>query len=173
MLCLSQSILNQPILSLRLGGPIATSGQPIINPNNLKIEGFYAVDKFNGQSSILLTQDIREIGSQGLVVNDNDALTEPEHLVRLRDIIEINFTLIGKPVQTVSGDKIGKVTDFAIDSSSFYVHKIYVSQSLLKNFSGGSLSVDRTQIHEITNRRIVINDLAKDSRIRASAPVPA
>lgn len=166
------SLVGQPILSLRSGGQIAASGQPIINPNNLKIEGLWASDRSSSQL-ILLTQDVREVGSDGLVVNDHDALSEPEHLVRLKEVLELDFVLLGKPVQTLSKDRLGKVSDFAADTTSFFVQKLYVSQSLMKNFSGGSLSVDRNQIQEITNHRIIINDLTKDSRVRVSAPAPA
>ncbi len=171
MLVLSQTVFNRPVMSLRTGGQVAAAERPIINPNNLKIEGFYCSDHYNNQQLILLSQDIRDNIDQGLVVNDHDVLTEAHELVRLQEVLDINFVLIGKPVQTVSHEKVGKVSDFALDSSSFYIQKLYVSQNLLKSFSGGSLSVDRTQIHEITNRRIIINDLLQGHP--AGAPVPA
>ena len=40
-----------------------------------------------------------------------------------------------------------------------YLQKIYVGQSLLKNFTGGNLGIDRTQIVEITDRKIVVQEL--------------
>lgn len=171
MLVLSQTVFNRPVMSLRTGGQVATAERPIINPNNLKIEGFYCSDHYNNQQLILLSQDIRDNIDQGLVVNDHDVLTEAHELVRLQEVLNINFVLVGKPVQTVSHEKVGKVSDFALDSSSLYIQKLYVSQNLLKSFSGGSLSVDRTQIHEITNRRIIINDLLQGHP--ASVPAPA
>lgn len=173
MLALSQTMLNRPIMSLRTGGQIATAERPIINPNNLKIEGFYVSDKFSGQQLILLAQDLRDIIEQGLVVNDHEVLTEAHELLRLKEVLDINFVLLGKPVQTISKQKVGKVNDFAVETKSLYIQKLYVAQNLLKNFSGGSLSVDRTQINEITNRRVIINDLTKNSRVRANAPAPA
>jgi hypothetical protein len=54
-----------------------------------------------------------------------------------------------------------------------YVQKLYVGQSLLKSLTGGSLSIDRTQIVEITNRKIVINDLLQGTPEGAPASVPA
>lgn len=169
MLSLSQALLNRPVLSLRTGGQIATTNQPVINPNNLKIEGFYVSDKLSRQTLVLLTQDIREIGENGLIINDHDVLAEVNDLVRLKKTIDFNFILIGKPVQTVSGERIGKVVDFAADSASFYIQKLYVGRSLIKSFSGGSLSVDRTQIQEITNRRIIIADLLKGVPVASPA----
>lgn len=171
MLQLSASLLNRPVMSLRTGTQVATATQPIINPNNLKVEGFYCLDRFDGKQLILLYQDVRDIIPQGIVIDDHDVLAGPEELVRLKDVLELNFQLIGKPVQTVSKQKVGKVSDYAVETATMFVQKLYASQSLLKNFTGGSLSIDRTQINEITNRRIIINDLLKGTPATAAAPI--
>ena len=170
MLQLSGSLINQPVLSLRTGTPIALAQRAIINPNNLKIEGFYCQDGANRKKElVLLYQDIRDIIPQGLIVNDHDVLAEPEELVRLKDILHLNFELLGKPVVTASGDKVGKVGDYATETTSMFVQKLYISQSLFKSFAGGNLGVDRTQIVEITPRKIVINDLEQKVPARVGA----
>jgi uncharacterized protein YrrD len=173
MLQLSASLLNQPVMSLRTGGEIAKIESAIFNPNNLKIEGFYCTDHFSRQKLILLTQDIRDNIKQGIVVNDHEVLSEPDELIRLQPILELNFELLGKPVETMSKHKVGKVTDFAVDSQSLYVQKIYVGPSLIKSLTSGQLSVDRNQIVEITNRRIVIKDLDAPIKGGAVATAPA
>jgi len=170
MLQLSGALLNRPVLSLRTGTRIATTQQAIINPNNLKVEGFYCQDsKERKKQLVLLYQDIRDLIPQGMVVNDHDSLVEPSELVRLQDILALNFTLTGKQVVTISGSKLGKVADYATETTTMFVQKIYVTQSLLKNLTGGNLGVDRTQIVEITNRKIIIQDLAGTIPARAGA----
>jgi len=171
MLQLSASILNKSILSLRTGMPIATITAPIFNPNNLKIEGFYCQDRFDKKELVLLYQDIREMLPQGYVVNDHDVLVEPGDLIRLKEILEIGFELIGKHVETISKVKVGKVSDYAVETETMFVQKIYVSQSILKSLTGGSLSIDRSQINEITPRRIIINELLKTAPATAPAPI--
>lgn len=166
---MSETVLGKEVLSLRTGAPIAEVLAPIINPNNLKIEGFYCRDNSENRRLILLYQDIRDLLPQGLVVNDFDVLAEPEDLVRLKEVLEINFELIGKQVETVSREKVGKVTDYAFESAAMYIQKLYVSQSILKSFTGGNLSVDRSQIHETTPNRIIINDLLQTAPAGAAA----
>lgn len=161
MLQLSESLLNKPIMSLRTGQPVATALEPIINPNNLKIEGFYCTDRFSKEELVLLYQDIRDIIPQGFVVDDHDVLTSPNELVRLKDVMKLGFTLLGKPVVTISKQRVGKVSDFATEMETMYVQKLYVSQSMFKNFTGGNLGVDRSQINEITDKKIIINELLK------------
>src|SRR3989344_5638178 len=174
MFRLSGSILNQKVMSLRTGGQVATVLAAIINPNNLKVEGFYCEDKFEKkQRLVLLYQDIRDIVPQGVVVNDHDVLTPPAELVRLKDIMALNFELTGKPVVSVSKKKIGKVNDYAVETETMFIQKLYVSQSLVKNFGGGGLSVDRGQIVEITNRKIVIQDPQKPVVETEAQPVIA
>jgi sporulation protein YlmC with PRC-barrel domain len=168
MLQLSASILNRPIMSLRTGSQVATATTPIINPNNLKIEGFYCVDKFEGKQLVLLYQDIRDIIPQGFVIDDHDVLTERDELVRLEKVLELNFELLGKQIVTTTKDKVGKVSDYAVETTTMFIQKIYASQSILKSFTGGSLSIDRAQIVEITNKRVVINELLKGAP--AAAP---
>lgn len=173
MLQLSATLFNQQVLSLRTGGQIATASEPIMNPNNLKIEGFHCTDRFDGGQLILLAQDIRDHIAKGFVVDDHEVLVEPGDLVRLQPLIELQFTLIGKPVYTDKKKRIGKVNDFAVDDTTLYVQKLYVGQTLLKSFAGGQLSVDRNQIVEITDRRIIIKDPLKPVKDVATAAVPA
>jgi uncharacterized protein YrrD len=173
MLQLSGSFLNKPVMSLRTGGEVATVLGPIINPNNLKIEGFYCQDRFDNSRLVLLTQDIRDLLKQGFVVDDHEVLTEPGELVRLRKVLEVNFQLPGKLVITVDKHKIGKVVDFAAETTTFYIQKIYVGQSMLKSLSTSQLSVDRTQIVEITNRKIVIQEILKPTKSAVPAAAGA
>ncbi len=160
-------------MSLRTGGQVATATEPIFNPNNLKIEGFYCDDKFNPEQLILLAQDIREHIDKGFIINDHEVLVKPDELVRLQSVLKTAFVLIGKPVVTVNKHRLGKVSDYAADQSSLYVQKLYVSQGLLKSITGGSLSIDRSQIVEITNRKIVVQEPLQGVKDTIPAAIPA
>lgn len=168
MLTLGQQLTGKNILSLRVGRPIGITSEVIINPNNLKIEGWHATDLGDKSKVILLSQDVREILKQGFVVNDHDALTPIDDLVRIKKILDYNFTLIGKNVVTTSKNKLGKVSDYAFEKNGFFVQKLYVSQSILKSFTGGGLVIDRTQIVEITHKKITVND----ATVTEQAPMP-
>ena len=169
MLQLSAMIIKRPILSLRTSSVIGETAGAIINPDNLKIEGFYCQLFGNRSELVLLSQDIRDVLPQGVVVNDQEVLTDPSELVRLNNLIAIRFDPLGKQVVTTNKAKIGKVSDFSVDIESMYIKKLYVTQSLLRNFNGGNLGVDRTQIVEITDKKIVINDLEQKAPARAGA----
>jgi sporulation protein YlmC with PRC-barrel domain len=79
--------------------------------------------------------------------------------------------LLKKPVETVSKEKIGKVSDYAVETTTMYVQKLYVSRSIIRNLTGGGLSIDRSQIVEITNSRIIINDLLQGTPSPVTASI--
>jgi sporulation protein YlmC with PRC-barrel domain len=164
-------LINRPVLSLRTGTEVATALEPVINPGNLKIEGFYCQDSRSKQQLVLVSQDVRDIMSRGFIINDHDQLVQPSELVRLAPVLQLNFSLIGKPVVTTGGTKLGKVGDYSVDTESMFVQKLYVTQSIFKSLNGGNLGIDRSQIVEITDKKIVVNELTQkiNARARASA----
>lgn len=168
MLTLGQPLIGKDVLSLRTGGVIGGVQEAIIDPNNLKIEGWHATNGQKRSHAILLSQDIRDILSRGFVVNDHEALSDPDELVRLKRVLDYKFELIGKSVYTTGKKRLGKVSDYAFEKNGFFIQKIYVSQSLIKSFGGGMLTIDRTQIVEINTKRIVV----KEATVKDGSPVP-
>ena len=175
MLLLSNAYYNRAVMSLRTGGKIATVTEPLINPNNLKIEGFFCQDKFDNRELILLARDVRDYLPQGLAVNDHDVLSEPVDLIRQKELIQIRYQLLQKPVITDKRKRLGKVVDYAVDDISLTVQKIYVGQHLLKNFTTGQISVTRDRIIEVTSKKIVVKDPKQPLRTEApqAAAMPA
>src|SRR5581483_11422954 len=155
-------------MSIRTGNKIGTAVEPIINPHNLKIDGWWC--KVNRQNLVLLSEDVREIIPQGLAINDLDALSSPEELVRYKEVLNIKFQLLDKLVKT-KRHKLGKVSDFSYNDGMF-VQKLYVAKPLVKIFSNEDvLLVDRTQILEVSDSYILVKDT--DVKDTAEEPVGA
>ena len=173
MLQLSKTLLDRPIMSLRTGSHIGTATLPIINPNDLKIEGWHVIDDFEKGALVVLTQDIRDIIPRGIIVDDQDVFTKPEDLLRLQDTLRINFNPLGKHVITNHQRRLGKVGDYAVDMESMYIQKLYVDRSILRSLGTGQLSIDRSQIIEITPKRIVVRDVDEKAGAAAPATMPA
>jgi len=169
MLKLIGTLLNLPVISLRTGSKIALAHTPIINPYNLKIVGWWCRQP-DGKQTILLAEQIREAMANGLAVNDEEALSDPTDLVRHKEILDINFNLMDKPVKT-KRHKIGKVSDFSYNDGLF-VQKLYVTKPMHKVFSSeDTLIIDRQQIEEVTNHYILIKDT--DLKVDAKEMAPA
>lgn len=173
MLRLSNAYYNQAILSLRTGGKIGTAVSPIINPNNLKLEGWYVQDSHEKGERVLPMSEVRDFIAKGIVVNDHDALTETKDMVRLEKIIELRFELIKKSVYTESRTKLGKVEDFAVNDQNNYVQKLYINPPILKGLTQEQLMIDRSAIVEITDKKIVVVDETVKSKAGEPAAVEA
>lgn len=173
MLCLGQSVIGKHVLSLRTGAPVGSVEDIIIDPNNLKIEGWHAQDLFNKRGKIVPSLEVRDILPQGIVVNDHDAMTDPHDLIRLKPVLDLRFVLLNLPVYTDHKKRLGKVSDYAFDKDAMIVQKLYVGQPVMKSFSGGTLMIDRSQIVEITNRRIVVREPTVQEKVVSAAPAVA
>lgn len=151
--------MDIPVVSLQTGRAVATARQPVFNPNNLKIEGWFCAVPGQKQTLFLSSSDIREFGNYGIAINSNDVIAPLEDFVRLEKLFRLNFQLIGKKIETESGKKVGKVEDFAVNIDSLFVQKLYVNQRALGAFIKDQLTVSRTQIREISDKKIVIAEL--------------
>jgi len=173
---MSKSLFNRPVMSLRSGSQIAVAIEPIINPHNLKILGWWCSPRGSQGRLVLLSEDVRELMPQGLAVNDDDGLSSPDDLVRHREILDIKFQLIDKTVRT-KRQKLGKVSDFSYNEGMF-VQKLYVARPVTKIFSSqDTLLIDRTQILEVTDNYILVHDsevkATEEVTVPAGAAIPS
>jgi uncharacterized protein YrrD len=171
MLLQSQQLLNSDVLSLHTGRVIASTYGLIINPDKLEVVGFYCESGGNKDPDILLTQDVRDIAPGKLLVNSHEAVAPASELIRLKDLLDLKFTILDKQVKTESGKRLGKVEEYVVETNSFMIQKLYVKQSILKNLTANSLVIDRQQIIEVSNSAITVTDATVSSPAEAPAQI--
>jgi len=169
MLRFGSSLNNLRIMSLRVGYPIGTTTNPIINPHNLTILGFFCVSQDVPPPALIMTQSIREISGQRLITDSEDEIIHVDDMVRDREIANLNYQLVGKKVVTESKRKLGKIEDYVINSNDFVIYKIHVARTGMGALAGGKLIIDRNQIVATDDKEIVV----KDGFERAPAASPS
>lgn len=161
--------IGAPLVSLQAEAVIAHTGEPIIDPRKLIVVGFYVGPQAKKQTpQVIHTSDIREVSHLGLIIDSAEDIMPLDDLVRLQEIINFGFELIGIPVVDEQGKKYGKVSDYSIDPKSFYVQQLFTQQSLLRSFGSLSKIIHRTQIISITNEKIVIKSAAIKEEVENS-----
>ncbi len=164
MILLGSMLGNTPVVSIQTGGELARLDYPVIDPANLSIVA-YEVHRLNGvvdKTPLLLRiADVRELSDLGLIIDSEDEFVHPEDIVRLQDIYERHFRLVGIRVLDEHRHKLGKVTDFTLESGSFYVQQLTVRRPILKSLNDTELIIHRSQIIEINNTAIVVHSQAK------------
>lgn len=157
MLLLNTQMENTPVMSLQTGSSLGTASNPIIDPRKLKVVAYYVTGPRIQETSVLHTSDVRELGPLGFIVDGVESVMPlDEDLVRLQEVIDLHFSLIGKQVIDEQKKKLGKVIEYTLESDSFLIQKIHVSQSVIKNLKISNLLIHRSQIVELNDRYVMV-----------------
>lgn len=176
MLLQSKQLVGARIMSLHTGTPVGQLGEAIIDPHKLEVVAFYCErQNRNSEELILLVQDVREATANKVLVDSVDELSTAEHLIRLQEVLKLRFGLIDKNVKTVSKKRLGKVDEYVVDTLNFEIQKLYVKQPFLKSLAMQTVVIDRTQIVEVNDRQITVDDatVTKGEPVLASPIAPA
>lgn len=171
MLIAASRLDNAPVMSLQTGGQLARTKRPVIDPRNLSIIA-YELDgpSLDTRPSFLLIQDVRELSNLGLIVDSSDEFVGVNDVIKLKEVHDFEFTLIGKNVVDQNKHKLGKVSSYSIEPESFLIKQLNVRRPLLKSFNDTELLIDRTQITEITDDTITIaHDEREPSPVKRAA----
>ena len=149
-------------MSLQTGTRLAQTGTPLINPANLKIIAFELEGPLLAENpSFLRTADIREMGSIGMIIDDSDELIGLDDVIKIRELHELNFSLIGMNVIDEHKRKLGKVDGYTVETSSFVIQQLNVRRGLLRGLTDTGLLIHRSQITEINDNAIIVKTTAK------------
>ena len=157
MLLSSEQMSHVAVMSLQTGGELAQTKAPVINPNNLKIIA-YEVDghQLDTHPSFLLIDDVRELSSMGFIIDSSDEFVGLDDVIKLREVHDYNFELIGKREVDQKGRTLGHVTNYTIDPEGFFIKQLNTKRPFLKSFNDTELLIDRSQIVEITDALITV-----------------
>lgn len=176
MLINGSRLISCPILSLHIGGEIARVTELIIDPNTLKLIAVRVDGPTIGQDDIgdiLPINSVREFSRLGMVIDSSDDFTNEDDVISIQKIIKLNFALPGLKVVTRKKIKLGKVTDFILNSATWDVYQLIVQRPPMKALLDPELLVSRSQIHEVDDYQVVVkdeHDKAKSKTSTLSAP---
>lgn len=174
MLISGSHLINCPILSLHIGGSIARVTEPVIDPNNLKLIAVRVdgplVTKDTGD--ILPIESVREFSRAGMIVDSIDELVDGDDIIRIQSILKLNFALPGLKVITKKKVKLGKVSDFILNTSSWQVHQVIVQRPFVKALLDPELTISRQSIVEVNDYQIIVKDEHEKAKKTVAAVAP-
>lgn len=168
-------LIGTPVMSLHIGGQMAMVSACIIDPDSLKIIAFLVEGPVvtADTGDVLDVKSIREFSNLGFVVDSSDVLSKRDDIVRVKEIIDLDFVLLGLKVETKKGDKLGKVTGFVADSEDFMIQQLVVKRPTLKSFLDPELLISRNEIIEIDDYKVVVKDEKEPMKVAAAAKEPS
>ncbi len=168
MLILGSRLNATPVMSLQTGARLAHTTNPIISPSNLKIVAYEIEGPLLTQHpSFLRTADVREYGRLGMIIDSNDEIIGLEDVLSIEKLYKQGFSLIGMAVIDDQKRKLGKVTDYTLETNGFVVQQLNVRQGFFKSLNDTGLLIHRSQIIEINDKAIII----KSASIKAAEPM--
>jgi len=160
------SFLNTPILNKQTGEKLGEIYDLIIDTKTGKIEAFWVKQEiFIGATKVLSLNDISECKIK-IYVQDKDAIVNPQEILKVQKIIKEEFFLYLNKVQTLSGTKLGKVTDFFFDCLTGQIIQIQIS----KNFLGIKYAkrlIPFSEIYEIKKDIVILKNNYHCTQIKA------
>ena len=168
MLISAERFDNAPVMSLQTGSELARTSRAVIDPRNLSIVAYELGGPTLDQSpSLLRIADVREIGPLGLIIDSADELIMPSDVLKIKEVYEFQFALVGKHVIDEKKRKVGKVIGYTLEAGNFVIQQLRVRRPLLKSFGDTELLIHRSQIVRVTDEHIVV----KTPEIRHKEPV--
>jgi len=165
MLIPGSRLIDAPVMGLQTGGELARIAAPVIDPATLKILAYEVEGPLlDLHPSLLRIADVREFSDIGIIIDSSDEFVSPEDIIKLGEVYDLHFTLIGMPVIDKKKHKLGKVDAYTIDTSSFVIQQLNVRRPFLKSLSDSELLIHRTQIVDINNDAIVVNSEKQHSQ---------
>ena len=149
-------------MGLQTGTKLAQTAAPLIDPANLsvvayKVEGPLLSDN----PSFLRIADVREIGQIGMIIDSADEFIALDDVIKIKQLHDLHFSLIGLPVVDDKKHKLGKIEDYSLDSDSFIIQQLHVRRGIFQGLSETSVLIHRSQIVEINDTHIVVKSTAK------------
>ncbi len=168
MLVSNERFDNIPVMSLQTGSMLARASSAVIDPRSLAVVAYelegYLLDQ---HPTLLRVADIREIGPLGMIIDSVDELISPSDVIKIKEVYEINFQLIGLKVVDERKRTVGRVIGYTLEAGSFIIQQLRVKRPLMKSFGDTELLIHRSQIVKVTDDVIVV----KTPDIRHKEPV--
>ena len=169
MLVYNSRLVGTTILSIQAGGPIGQVSSSIINPDNLQIIAFRLRGPYvDLRQAILDTRSIREYSKYGIVIDSVDELVGDNDIVKIAEVINLNFNLIGLKVETRKGSNLGKIIDYTLSPEDFIVQQLIVKRPAIKSFIDPELTIPRQEIVEVTDYKIIVKNEEKTIKKKAT-----
>lgn len=157
-------------MSLQTGGRLATTTKPIIDPGTLKVIAYEVEGSLLAQKpSFVRTADIREYGRLGMILDSNDELIGLDDVLEVEKLYAIGFPLIGMSVIDDTRRRIGKVSDYTIETNGYVIQQLSINRGFFKSFNDTGALIHRSQIVEINDQAIVV----KSAKIANVEPIMA
>jgi uncharacterized protein YrrD len=85
MYTLASKLEHLPVISLQTGEAVAWVRNPVIDMATFEVTALMCEAAGHKHHLVLLPADIRQLAADCIIIDNEDELTEPEEIIRLKD----------------------------------------------------------------------------------------
>lgn len=165
----TRDLKGMPILTLQEGLELGKVREIVVEPSTARIVALL-LDKRtpSGEAQVVATANIRNIGPAVVTVEDRSSMVPISRIPRFQELVRAKTPVLGKPVITESGTRLGRVGELLVDPESFRIAAV----ELKKTFGKGQ-SIPAEQIRIIGPDAVVIQEKPPLPMPARPAPRPA
>lgn len=153
MLITASNLIGKPIITAEEKEIVGNVFEIIVSPENGKVEAFLSKAMFK-KPHVVSEQDVLDVGKNGVIINDAQALILPSEIIKVNEIIKKKIKILNAKAVTKSKKKLGVVEDFVIETDTAQVVKFYIKGGLF--LPARILSSDN--VIKIEKNRIIFQD---------------
>ena len=102
-----------------------------------------------------------------MIIDSSDELLGLDDVIKIKQIYDLEFSLVGIRVIDENKRKLGKVEDYTLETDNFAIQQINVRRGFLQGITDTGFLVNRSQIIEISDDYIVV----KSPSVKSAEPV--
>jgi len=157
MYVLASDFLHAPLMSFQTGTPLGKVSEAIIDRKKLLAVAWYISGPLlDFHPAVIFSEDIREFGHLGVIIDSSEKILSPTGLVRLKKVTSENFELNKLPVFDDKGQKLGVVDNYSFNADTFDIEQIFVRPSLRLRVFTPEFIIGRKQIVKIEKGKIIV-----------------
>lgn len=151
-LILSSDLMRLPVAALDTASRIGSVDTLLVDTDRSMVVGFLISLGLFTKKKFLAMTDIHSIDHQGLVVQSVETLVELQEVVRAKKILDEGIKILGHPVQTDRGKKLGRVSDLLVETQTGQITKYYVHGLLTDRI------IPTEKIVKITRQAVIVEN---------------
>ncbi|HLB32437.1 MAG TPA: PRC-barrel domain-containing protein [Patescibacteria group bacterium] len=149
---LRSEIIGRPVGALEEKAKVGVARDVIVNPEDGRVLALVVgTGIFRQGQKVVGWQDVRAVEESGVVIGSVEQMLAPREIVRVDQLMKDGFHLVGLPVVSTGGQKIGRVNNFCFDAVTGRLTQLYV-----RGYWGPNRIINWATVMRIEPNRVVI-----------------
>lgn len=146
----------------------------VLNPETGEAIGLLVVvPKAKKKIMVVNKYDISGVGTNFLMIDSVNNLSEPDEIIRIKEVLDLDIELIGSKVVDEDGKNIGRVRDWSINLKAMHLERLYVTASVFVKMISRELLIPSESIVKIEKDKVIVKSGSVKSGKKITSVVEA